>query len=480
VLRHWCSTISCIPIDLTHLKSIYVSLETGGRPSAPPFNPSAISVPSSAISVPPTAKSLQSSFASPTARFRLQPNIFVSIASGNPPAQVSRRADHPVSQLGITRQDSPVHTNKFYANFFLGTQHQPVWTHPYSLQWADGSGNLVSYGMSVSHIERKQLAYGPGDPAQYFINPVGIRSIVLSAVELGRSTVLTTSSVQSFSINAQLAPSARAKPIIVFPIVQGMGCVTALYSNASVLLQSGVSFGTINFVQTIQQSGTYKYDITLQDGTTWLMYVTPTRSSGTPPFRLTSSTSITGPTKFTGTIQVAKNPIGAAGESFYDRSAGAYALSASISGSVDQRSGTYTVFWKKGGRTDQNLLMFALPHHVESMDDATRNRLTPIQLQTTTKGLAVAIISDNITLVEDNLPVDVGFDPWSPALGSVRHVSNDAARAIANAAAIELNQNIAQQSDLNSMYYSGKVSLPYLSNTGSQVLIYRLFPNLRL
>jgi endo-1,3(4)-beta-glucanase len=77
--------------------------------------------------------------------------------------------------------------------------------------------------------------------------------------------------------------------------------------------------------------------------------------------------------------------------------------------------------------------------------------------------------------------VDIGFDPWSPTLGSVGHVSDKAAAAIASAAAIELNQNIAQQSDLNSMYYSGKVSNPYRPNTGwSQALISRLFPNSRL
>lgn len=53
-------------------------------------------------------------------------------------------------------QKSPIATNKFYAGFFLGTQSNAVWTHPYSLAWSKGTGNAKSWGLSVSHIEPDQ------------------------------------------------------------------------------------------------------------------------------------------------------------------------------------------------------------------------------------------------------------------------------------------------------------------------------------
>jgi endo-1,3(4)-beta-glucanase len=313
--------------------------------------------------------------------------------------------------------------------------------------------------MSVSHIDRKQLAYGPGTPARYFINPVGIKSFIFSAAELANSTVLTTSALQTFSVNVGLAPAAGMKPIITFPLVQGMGTVTAVYTNATVVLQSGVLFREFMFVGEIYQSGTYKYRVILQDRTMWMMYVTPTGSAGTPPFTLVNNTSIEGPGSFTGTIQIGKNPITSTGEFFFDNAAGTYATGATISGSVMEgtRNGSYTISWKKGGRQDQSLLMFALPHHLEALDPASQLQLAPVKLQTTTKGMAQAITSDSMTLLENNLPVDIGFDPWSPRTGSVSRVSDDAAAAINSAAAIELAQDISGQSNLNSMYYSGKV-----------------------
>jgi endoglucanase Acf2 len=51
-----------------------------------------------------------------------------------------------------------------------------VWTHPYSVCWAKGAGNAKSWGLSISQVDREQLAFGPATPSgasQYYINPVG-------------------------------------------------------------------------------------------------------------------------------------------------------------------------------------------------------------------------------------------------------------------------------------------------------------------
>jgi endo-1,3(4)-beta-glucanase len=93
-------------------------------------------------------------------------NVFVQIAnSGSIPAQIPSRGNHPVPRQGILNQTQPIETNKFYANFFLGSQTSPTWTHPYSVYWSKG-GNLMSggysvvtWGLSVSHYDLSDYTF---------------------------------------------------------------------------------------------------------------------------------------------------------------------------------------------------------------------------------------------------------------------------------------------------------------------------------
>ena len=237
-------------------------------------------------------------------------NIFQPMATYAPPQQITSRNDHIVKKLNIVDGDVPIETNKFYGNWFLGNQNQPVWTHPYSLQWAKGTGN--TYGMAVQHVERNQFAWGEGDVPRYFIAPVGLQHIVFSAAELGSDTVLSTEKLTAFSVHANLAPNGNSDPIITIPTVQGMGFVTALYNSAKPILNSGVFFRTLEFVEQLN-GATYKYRITLEDNSQWLLYATPVASYGAPPFELSNTATISGPSGFTGMIQVAKNPANSTG-----------------------------------------------------------------------------------------------------------------------------------------------------------------------
>ena len=93
-----------------------------------------------------------------------------------------------ISLLNNQTNQGPTETNKFYANFFLGTQSNAVWTHPYSLLWSQGGGNAFSYGISITHDEASQRAYGPNasaNPVEFYVNPIGIQSLIFSAAELG-------------------------------------------------------------------------------------------------------------------------------------------------------------------------------------------------------------------------------------------------------------------------------------------------------
>lgn len=343
---------------------------------------------------------------------------------------------------------------------FLGAQGQGVWTHPYSVTWSKGTGNAKSWGLAVSHVDANQRALGPkntaipGAPIQYFINPIGIQSLVLSAIELGLSTVLTTGSLEAFSGNAILSPQPNSSSSITFPLVQGMAFVTGIYNNLKPAIRSGVFFRTVTEVAA-PRAGVFKYNITLEDNKTWLLYAKPYNGQD-PRLQLMSNTLLQGLRGWSGTIQVAKNSAGASGESIYDGSAGVYPTTAAVSGFVSANEGVYRIRWTKSGLTSLPLLTYALPHHLQSFDHTTSRGKTKIQLQTTTKGVATAIIGDSWTLVEQDLPVDLSFAPWTPTARSKTALSEGAFRLIRQVAASEINQDYNSQTNLDSMYFSGK------------------------
>ncbi|RDI79040.1 hypothetical protein Vi05172_g10907 [Venturia inaequalis] len=397
-------------------------------------------------------------------------DIFAPISNNGIP--IDHCADHPAPRDSIRSRngqiddpgchpigpcpDIPLQTSTFYANFLLGNQGCSVWTHPYSVCWSKGAGNAKSWGLSISHIDREQLAFGPATPSgasQFYINPIGIQSILLSAVELGDKTVLTSDSLQSFSLNANLSPHQGANPIVTFPLLQGMGFVTGVYKDCTPLIQSSVFFRNLQPAGQLNNGATSKFRIILEDGKTWLLYLTPQNAQGMETIDKTSNHEIKVRAGFTGTIQVAKLPHGSP-EDVYDRSAGAYAISCTISGDVEGEKGNYSLTWDKAGLPNP-LIMYALPHHLASFTRETAGSVTPLRLQTTTKGLATAVQADSWHLSE-SLPTNISFAPWTPQKGSITSLSPQATSAILSAAQTEAEQDFKGQCCLDSMYFSGK------------------------
>lgn len=244
-------------------------------------------------------------------------------------------------------------------------------------------------------------------------------------------------------------------------MVQGMGFVTAIYNSVTPFIESSVFFKTITPLNS-PQKGVSKYRISLADGKTWLLYATANNGTGLA-LKTSGSTRLAAPGFFSGTIQIAKNPGNdSKNEALYDKSAGSYAITSSITGLAIGDYGEYSLTFKKGGNGCP-LLMFALPHHVESLAPQTRGSLTSIQLGTTTKGLATGIVGDSWTLVERELPNRVMFAPWSPVSGSTKSLSTFASAAISAAGASELSQDMDALTNLDSMYFSGKALSKYAS-----------------
>ncbi|KIX04096.1 uncharacterized protein Z518_07649 [Rhinocladiella mackenziei CBS 650.93] len=389
-------------------------------------------------------------------------DVFQPVALGQPPTNIQRRSGHPVPRLGINNVTDPIETNKFYQNFVLGSQGSPSFVMPYSLMWSKGHGNAQSWGMAISHLGESQKVYGPpntvipNSPVSYYINPLGIQSIILSAAEFGANTVLTSDSLLEFSANIHLQPGADSSSVLTMPLVQGMGFVTGQYVDLQPALQSSVFFR--NVVSAGEpKPGVFKYRVTLEDGKVWLIYAIPTNGVS-PNFQLISSTLLQGLSNWYGDIQIAKLPDESL-ESIYDNAAGTYPTAGTIGGYAQDAKAQYSLSWAKGGVYSNNttLLMFALPHHVQSFDSITQANVTDLQLATTTKGNATAVAADYWVLEENDLPTSLGFAPWRPAGSqSTIALSSAALTAIQNISATEASQNMSAQTNLNSMYYSGK------------------------
>lgn len=163
-----------IPTPLNEPKnvgSVNPALETKGITSVVPF---ATNVPTA--SEPPRANPyaqalLAPQVAQPTPQAVVKGIFDNPIDTARPPNTIGTKNDHPQPKTGIVSlhrsemkvripdvdfcfqigQTSPIGTNKFYAGFFLGAQTNPVWTHPYSLQWSKGTGNAKSWGISIAH-----------------------------------------------------------------------------------------------------------------------------------------------------------------------------------------------------------------------------------------------------------------------------------------------------------------------------------------
>ncbi|KAH7061535.1 endo-1,3-beta-glucanase [Macrophomina phaseolina] len=398
-------------------------------------------------------------------------NIFAATSDDPPPSNIRRRSDHPVSRSAISADTTgPLHTNKFYANFFLSEQASGTWTHPYSLSWASGSsGAAQSRGLAISHIDRSQFVFGDTtahNSSRYFFAPLGIQSLILSAGELSSSTTLRVSAPTAMSANITLAADGASLPLITFPLVQGMAYVTGVYHNATPLVESSVYFRSVEgpvklHPSSNNNSATIKYRALLEDGRTWLIYASPAPGSGYPVLALANTTRLSGPSGWNGAISVAKLPVNGTtdDEAIYDSAAGVYPVGAEVFGSASGSTGTYGFNFTRGGYATSSaspLLMFALPHHAASFDASTAGGRTSVTLATTTKGYAVAYRGDAWTMREA-LAADLGFAPYSAAKGqSVTALSAGAACAVIDAAAAELAQDVGAQTALDSMYFSGK------------------------
>ncbi|KAH7324129.1 endo-1,3(4)-beta-glucanase [Stachybotrys elegans] len=375
------------------------------------------------------------------------------IGTSAPVSSIKRRSDHPQARTGIVKS-GPLQTNKFYSNFFLGSQTAPSFTFPYSVAWAKGTGPAASWGMAISHIESYQWWLGPvqyNNAVQYYINPVGIQSMILSAKELGNSTVLNVDSITPFSARVTLKKNATATPSIYFPLVQGMPYLTGRFAGGIPIIQSGVYFKSMTKASKDVKTNVRKYTFLLEDGTTWHVYAY--RTSGDPlDLRIVNNGLAQSTKPFYGTVQIAKDPKTTGSETLLDDGAGVFPTTMRLNASISGSTGSYSFTYDRQGHTSGNVYIFALPHHVSSFDSTTKALAQPLKMQTQTKGIATL----------PGMPLRMSLSPWDGNKGGPRsNLSAAAKKAIRPIALSDVSQDMMAQTNLDSMYFSGKALLKF-------------------
>jgi endo-1,3(4)-beta-glucanase len=302
------------------------------------------------------------------------PDIFVPLDKSEP--DFPKASPHTVQPVGLSGK-RPTPTTNFFTNFILGDQSKPVFCHPYTLTWSGCAQEACHYGIGVVHTDSSDFQFARGDPTPYYYSDNDKHQIVLSAAELGPTTVLTTESFKAASITIGLAPQKQGVVVMRIPVVQGMGLVTAEYINGTPRIQSLVGISELIPESVSGETGLFRYRAVLVDGAEWMIYIRPTGTTTRPEFTKDNANTFTATKSgFKGIIQIGKAPMGLDVTSIYDQTAGAYPTGVSITGSVEKDHGSYSIAWEKAGDAKKTLLMFALPHHVSSFTEQTRQKLT--------------------------------------------------------------------------------------------------------
>lgn len=382
-------------------------------------------------------------------------NIFDSAISTDPPSDIFIRVNHEVPlPPGIQNSGKPTETNKFYGNILLGSGTNPIWTHPYCVWYSTDSFP----GFAVNHVKASQRVFDTTKtPPQFFFGPNGIKSLIYSSTDFNSEADISLgfSNITHLSIHVQLKKSDTE--YIVFPLTQGMGFVTAIYYNLVPKLYSGVGFKSISR-DASPRANIDKYSILLENNVKWVLYMTilPGQSLN---MTLVDGNTIVGDKRVNGCIlQVTADSNPELGHA-----AGCYADSAILEGSVSGSDGYYRIKYDTKGESESGTpLVYALPHHYENFDTTVMDGKYMVSaLDTTTKGQAKGYLTDQLAM-KVIVPLDLQLDPFTTIPNKTEpHYSAATLNSISAAAHNDVTGDVISESNLDSMYFSGKALAKY-------------------
>lgn len=429
----------------------------------------AISEPSSESLLRSSTQSLKTSVATKVSNSKsggYSGDLFSAISTEKPPS-VFPRKEHPLKiPSGITNDGTPYQTNKFFVNLFLDNQTDMIWSYPYGMYWTNSDYN----GFAVQATNRSQIVAGSSNTNNkatdsYYFNPILDGDLIFSSTSLSKnSNKLSVTKMKSMSALVQLSKDGDVSSNYVeIPVVQGMGMVTAVY-HGNFVAQLNSMCGVDEITE--ESSGSLganilKYRVKLFNHNEWLAYVTLPKGrasdfklSAKNPYSVEASEAVDGLI-----LQLAVAPSDSSDEKYYDQAAGQYAVSASVEGQVSSGSADYSFKYDtKGTSKSGKTIVFALPHHLDTLSDDLELSYTGIKMESTTKGQMQGYLTNELKFSETMKAADVLFLPWSSDMKSELTYSKDQLKLLAKSANSELSVDIKNAiTSVDSTYSSGKV-----------------------
>lgn len=296
---------------------------------------------------------------------------------------------HSLSPNAILSEIStPLATNHPFNPLFLGTTLNRIATHPFQLQFQP-NGLYVCYP-SYTNISTS-------------ITTQFLQNISLEATDTFASQKITAID-NTYKMSVTEKWTVDASHYMEAFVVKGMPYATMKYTDVTPIIKTQHAILSVNGGGIPGAVTATKFKVVLNNGQTWILYASSSieltwgNYGGT--WQLLASAA------FTGTIRACY--LGAsADETVYDTYKTVYPTSCNVGVTFSGDSATMTYTYTTAGTGD--LLMLALPHHVDMMTSPTTESLTLTSL----KGDLTPIVGSTWTLTED-LTTIVWDSPTSP------------------------------------------------------------------
>lgn len=427
------------------------------------------SAPSSSISHSASAGLFSSSAAveTPVSTVYAGP-IFDPISTHEPPSMFKREAI-PLKMPPGHDNSQIVQTNKFYGNLLLADQSETVFAQPYELFY---STDPSYYGVAVSYVNKTQRVFGPDaskNPVQFYINPLKIKTLVFSAKEFTKSNLEKPKVTAMGPFSANMSVSAQgASGQLTIPMSLGMGFVTAIYDGFTPRLFSQIGIFKITKSKNIgnYNSKLQKFVFILMNGIQWNVYVKGPENFG---FNAVDSFQVVGNATGSGANAIIVQAAVIEGEELkIDSAAGAYPVGAELEGETNGLATTYRIAYEVCGESNtKTTLLYALPHHVETLTGTIKANIIPnLRTYSTTKGYLTGVLSNTLEMIEDV------SDAPSWLTGSTGELSVDALKLLASTVNKELAEDMKGQTNVPSTYTAGKAfdKFAYILLVASEIL----------
>lgn len=343
-------------------------------------------------------------------------------------------------------------TNNWWGNMIAYTTDSTVqgaWANPYTIRPQVAT---APYGLAFSYPYPTRAfggSTGNGAANQYYLHGA-VNDFIFSASEFTTAPTFEVYDWDDLSVHVRYTNSAGKYEST---LVSGMAFATAKYTTLTPSVSTVYAILTINSQTATSGLVTTsdRFVLVLNNGQTWTLYFSTAVS-----LTLSGTTKLVATAKFTGTMRLAYIP-NTAQQTVFDQTSFCILEGGDV---VAKDASSYAYNWKTSGSCSSNMLHYALPHHIATLDRSTSTEATGITAYSTTRGLMQALRTTTATPVwqftdSASVPVDF-FPPRKPSAADV------SAQNMLTWLKAEINAAWSIPVD-GSYYYNGKAAQKYAS-----------------